>query len=103
MPDTRRCLYRRGTIYHMLANRIYRGDIVHKGEAYPGEHEPIVSDELWDEVQRALTNRSQGGSTRQAARWPIVLHCPVVKIKARTCAAADPASIDAGGSATSAR
>lgn len=26
-------LYRRGTIYHMLANRIYRGDIVHKGEA----------------------------------------------------------------------
>ncbi|WP_428630626.1 recombinase family protein [Sphingopyxis sp.] len=31
-------LYRRGTIYHMLANRMYRGDIVHKGTAYPGEH-----------------------------------------------------------------
>jgi site-specific DNA recombinase len=67
------CLYRRGTIYHMLANRIYRGDIVHKGEAYPGEHERIVSEELWDEVQRALALRSQGGSTRQPARWPSLL------------------------------
>jgi DNA invertase Pin-like site-specific DNA recombinase len=72
-PHKGGCVYRRGTIYHMLANRIYRGDIVHKGEAYPGEHEPIVSDELWDEVQRALAGRSQGGSTRQAARWPSLL------------------------------
>ena len=72
-PHKGGCLYRRGTIYHMLANRIYRGDIVHKGEAYPGEHEPIVSEELWDDVQRALANRSQGGSTRQAARWPSLL------------------------------
>jgi site-specific DNA recombinase len=72
-PHKGGCLYRRGTIYHLLANRMYRGDIVHKGEAFPGEHEPIVSDELWDEVQRALANRSQGGSTRQAARWPSLL------------------------------
>jgi site-specific DNA recombinase len=72
-PHKGGCLYRRGTIYHMLANRIYRGDIVHKGEAYPGEHEPIVSEALWDEVQRALANRSQGGSSRQAARWPSLL------------------------------
>lgn len=72
-PHKGGCPYRRGTIYHMLANRIYRGDIVHKGEAYPGEHEPIVSEELWDEVQRALAGRSQGGSTRQAARWPSLL------------------------------
>lgn len=72
-PHKGGCPYRRGTIYHMLANRIYRGDIVHKGEAYPGEHEAIVSEDLWDEVQRALAGRSQGGSTRQAARWPSLL------------------------------
>lgn len=72
-PHKGGCLYRRGTIYHMLANRIYRGDVVHKGEAYPGEHERIVSEELWDEVQRALALRSQGGSTRQPARWPSLL------------------------------
>ncbi len=72
-PHKGGCSYRRGTIYHMLANRIYRGDIVHKGEAYSGEHEPIVSEELWEEVQRALAGRSQGGSTRLAARWPSLL------------------------------
>ncbi len=72
-PHKGGCVYRRGTIYHLLANRIYRGDIVHKGEAYPGEHEPIVSEELWDDVQRALANRSQGGSTSQVTRWPSLL------------------------------
>jgi site-specific DNA recombinase len=35
----------RGALYLMLQNRIYRGEIVHKYEAYPGEHEPIVDDD----------------------------------------------------------
>ena len=72
-PHRGGCLYRRGTIYHMLANRIYRGDILHKGEAYPGEHEAIVSEDLWDAVQRALAERSQGGTSRRKARWPSLL------------------------------
>ncbi len=29
----------RGALYHMLQNRIYRGEIVHKDQAYPGEHD----------------------------------------------------------------
>ena len=29
----------RGALYLMLQNRIYRGEIVHKGKSYPGEHE----------------------------------------------------------------
>ena len=28
----------RGALYLMLQNRIYRGEIVHKDQAYPGEH-----------------------------------------------------------------
>jgi site-specific DNA recombinase len=72
-PHKGGCLYRRGTIYHMLANRMYRGDIVHKGDAFPGEHEAIVSEDLWDSVQRALTKRSQGGTSRRKARWPSLL------------------------------
>jgi DNA invertase Pin-like site-specific DNA recombinase len=72
-PHKGGCLYRRGTIYHMLANRMYRGDIVHKGTAYPGEHEAIVSEELWESVQRALAERSQGGTSKRAARWPSLL------------------------------
>jgi DNA invertase Pin-like site-specific DNA recombinase len=50
----------RGALYHLLRNRLYRGEIVHKGQAYPGQHPAIVPDELWDEVQRTLVaNRSE--------------------------------------------
>ncbi len=28
----------REPLYHILQNRIYRGDIEHKGQIYPGEH-----------------------------------------------------------------
>ncbi|RYY22768.1 MAG: recombinase family protein [Sphingomonadales bacterium] len=72
-PHKGGCLYRRGTIYHMLSNRMYRGDIVHKGDAFPGEHEAIVSEDLWESVQRALTKRSQGGTSRRKARCPSLL------------------------------
>jgi len=30
--------FSRGALYLMLQNRIYRGEIVHKGKAFPGEH-----------------------------------------------------------------
>src|SRR5712672_862948 len=44
----------RGALYRMLQNRIYRGEIVHKDQHYPGEHMPIVDEGLWDEVQTKL-------------------------------------------------
>ena len=44
----------RGALYTMLQNRIYRGRIVHKDKHYPGAHEAIVDEALWDEVQRQL-------------------------------------------------
>ena len=30
--------FSRGALYLMLQNRLYRGDIVHKGQPHPGEH-----------------------------------------------------------------
>ena len=58
----------RGALYLMLQNRIYRGEIVHKDQAYPGEHESIVDDDLWQEVQTTLTtnrvDRGVGKGTR---------------------------------------
>ena len=58
------CSFERGTLYHLLSNRIYRGMIVHKGEAFDGEHEAIVPEKLWDQVQAKLAERSQGGNSR---------------------------------------
>jgi site-specific DNA recombinase len=44
----------RGALYLMLKNPIYRGQIVHKGKAFPGEHRAILDETLWSEVQRHL-------------------------------------------------
>ena len=53
----------RGALYHMLQNRIYRGEIVHKDRAYPGEHTPIIDADLWQEAQKTLAaNRVDRGA-----------------------------------------
>src|SRR5271169_3964304 len=49
------CSFARGALYHLLRNRIYRGEVVHKGIAYPGEQSAIVDEELWNAVQAKLT------------------------------------------------
>ena len=57
----------RGALYLMLQNRIYRGQIVHKDQHYPGEHMPIIDQALWDDVQtRLAANRVQRRSGEKA-------------------------------------
>jgi hypothetical protein len=46
--------FSRGALYLMLQNRIYRGEIVHQGTAYPGQHKAIIDPELWQIVQDKL-------------------------------------------------
>jgi site-specific DNA recombinase len=38
----------------MLQNRLYRGEVAHKENVYPGQHEAIVDSELWQSVQDRL-------------------------------------------------
>jgi DNA invertase Pin-like site-specific DNA recombinase len=63
----------KGYVYKLLNNRIYIGLAVHKGTAYPGEHEAIVSQALWDKVHRILAEspRRRAASTR--AQTPALL------------------------------
>jgi site-specific DNA recombinase len=52
--------FSRGALYLMLQNQIYRGNIVHQGAAYPGQHEAILEPELWQVVQDKLAaNREE--------------------------------------------
>jgi DNA invertase Pin-like site-specific DNA recombinase len=44
----------RGALYLMLQNRIYRGEIVHQDQSYPGGHIAIIDQALWDAVQAKL-------------------------------------------------
>lgn len=53
-----------GALYYLLQNRLYLGEIVHRGVRHEGEHEPIVSAELFDTVQEALAaNRTRRKQT----------------------------------------
>lgn len=65
--------FARGALYLMLQNRIYRGEIVHKGNAYPGLHEPIVDETLWDEVHVALAENRVERTTRSKTVDPSLL------------------------------
>ena len=58
----------KGFLYKLLNNRVYVGDAVHKGTAYPGEHEAIVTRALWDKVHAILREspRVRAGRTRAA-------------------------------------
>ncbi len=56
----------RGALYLMLQNRTYRGETIHKNKSYPGEHDAIVDERLWNEVQvilRANRLERSNGST----------------------------------------
>jgi DNA invertase Pin-like site-specific DNA recombinase len=41
-------------VYRILSNRVYLGEAVHKGTAYPGEHDAIVTQAQWDAVHAIL-------------------------------------------------
>lgn len=50
--------FRRGSLFYLLKNPVYRGKIVHKGKVYDGEHEAIVDEALWDAVQERLREKA---------------------------------------------
>jgi site-specific DNA recombinase len=63
----------RGALYLMLQNRLYRGEITHKGAAYPGEHKAIVDKALWDKVQAVLAENRVDRTTGADAKYPSLL------------------------------
>jgi DNA invertase Pin-like site-specific DNA recombinase len=38
-------------LHKILRNRTYRGLTVHKKDAFPGKHQPIIDENLWNEAQ----------------------------------------------------
>jgi site-specific DNA recombinase len=61
-------LFSRGALYLLLQNRLYHGEVEHKGTAYTGQHEAIIDDDLWEQVKALVAgnrvDRASGaGST----------------------------------------
>jgi site-specific DNA recombinase len=50
--------FSRGALYELLSNPIYVGEIRHKRERHPGQHEAILEQGLWEKVQKRLQDRT---------------------------------------------
>lgn len=46
--------FSKGQLYHLLVNKVYIGKITHKDKVYEGEHDAIISEVIFEEVQKLL-------------------------------------------------
>lgn len=53
-----------GHLYWILSNSLYVGDVHHQGQAWPGQHEPIIVRDRWDAVQKQLQDNKVTVKTR---------------------------------------
>jgi site-specific DNA recombinase len=49
--------FERGTLFYLLRNRFYIGEVRYKGDILPGEQPPIMERALFDAVQQKLTDQ----------------------------------------------
>jgi DNA invertase Pin-like site-specific DNA recombinase len=63
----------KGFIYKIINNRVYLGEAVHKGTSYPGEHEAIISQELWNGVHAILKENAQDRRSKNRKRSSALL------------------------------
>jgi site-specific DNA recombinase len=63
----------KGFLYKLLNNRVYIGDAVHKGTAYRGEHEPIITQAIWDKVHAILRESPRKRAANTRAQTPALL------------------------------
>lgn len=63
----------KGFLYRVLNNRIYLGEITHKGDSFPGKHKPIIERDLWDKVHTILKESPRKRAARTRADTPALL------------------------------
>jgi site-specific DNA recombinase len=69
--------YGKSKIYKVLINPFYYGVMEKGGKYYPGNHEPIVSKELFDRAQEILTGRVHKRPSRHFFRFRGLLTCHI--------------------------
>ena len=59
--------FTRGRIYHLLSNAVYVGEIRHKAQTYPGQHQAIIDRATFDAVRVNLDANSNGTNAQATA------------------------------------
>ena len=62
-----------GPLAHILRNRVYLGELNHRGASYPAEHAPIVMPSLFNAVQEKLTANRKAARVRRAATGALLI------------------------------
>ena len=62
-----------GPLAHLLRNRVCLGEINHKGQSHPGEHEAIIAPELFEAVQVTLAANLNGRRSAHAGSEALLL------------------------------
>ena len=69
----------KGSLYGLLTNPLYLGQVRHKGEVHCGEHEPIVTNEVFAKAQARLQHNGRTGGlearNRHGALLKRLLYC----------------------------
>jgi site-specific DNA recombinase len=63
----------KGAVYKVLGNRVYLGEAVHKGVAYPGEHAAIIDLRAWDKAHAVMAEPAHRRGAATRAQVPAVL------------------------------
>ena len=56
-----------------MHSHLYRGEVNHRGAIYPGEHEPIVDQSLWDAVQASFVSNAAVRRSGKSIKQPSLL------------------------------
>ena len=70
--------FERGALYAILKNQTYLGLTLHKGEAFEGEHAPIIAKPLFEKVQRILKSNRRRDKHKTGAKNPSLLAGKIV-------------------------
>ena len=71
--SNRGSLIHKGVLYRLLSNRVYIGEAVHKGTAYPGEHAAIIDRALWERVHAIMQQSPRTRASNTRAQTPALL------------------------------
>jgi site-specific DNA recombinase len=76
------CVMTRGALQHILRNPIFIGKIRHKEKVYDGQHPPIMSEKLWNAVQKKqIENAVDTRGTRRLSGEPKPLQGKIYDIE----------------------
>ena len=63
----------KGYLYRLLNNCVYRGEALHKGTSYPGEHEAIIDTRLWEQVHDIMGESPRKRANNSRTQTPALL------------------------------